>query len=111
MSNPTPTLEQKIAAALTAVDLISSDLSQLLIEADAAIAAADSTAEEERIKALDPALSPDPKQAREAMQDAEFVRDRLKTLLPRLEMRLGLRRASKRRCLRRRSSAYPAGPP
>ena len=87
MSNPTPTLEQKIAAALTAVDLISSDLSQLLIEANAAIAAADSTAEEERIKALDPALSPDPKQAREAMQDAEFVRDRLKTLLPRLEMR------------------------
>ena len=87
MSNPTPTLEQKIAAALTATDITSTDLSQLLVEADAAIAAADKTAEEERTKALDPALSPDPKQAREAMQDAEFVRDRLKTLLPRLETR------------------------
>jgi hypothetical protein len=87
MSNPTPTLEQKIAAALTAADVTSTDLSQLIAKADAAVAAADKTAEEERTKALDPALSPDPKQAREAMQNAEFVRDRLKTLLPRLETR------------------------
>jgi hypothetical protein len=65
----------------------STDLSQLLVEADAAIAAADSTAEEERIKALDPALSPDPKAARQAMEDAAFTRDRLQTLLPRLETR------------------------
>jgi hypothetical protein len=36
---------------------------------------------------LDPALSPDPKAARQAMEDAEFARDRLKTLLPRLETR------------------------
>ena len=98
MSNPTPTLEQKIAAALTAADVTSTDLSQLIAEADAAIAAAEKTAEEERTKALDPALSPDPKQAREAMQDAEFVRDRLKTLLPRLEVP-GDRRSRGPRCL------------
>jgi hypothetical protein len=86
MNNPMPTIEQQIAAALTA-DTTSSDINQLLGEVEAAIGAADKTAEEERTKALDPALSPDPKQAREAMQDAEFVRDRLKTLLPRLKTR------------------------
>jgi hypothetical protein len=37
---------------------------------------ADATAETERAKALDPALSPDAKAAREAMQSAEFSRDR-----------------------------------
>jgi predicted transcriptional regulator len=87
MSTSTLTLEQKIAAALTAADVSSTDLSQLIAEADSAIAAADKTAEEERTKALDPALSPDPKAAREAMQEAEFSRDRLKTLLPRLQAR------------------------
>jgi hypothetical protein len=34
-----------------------------------------------------PTLSPDPKAARQAMEDAEFARDRLKTLLSRLETR------------------------
>ena len=46
------------------------------------------TAEAERTKALDPALSPDAKSAREAMVAAEFDRDRLHTLLPRLQERL-----------------------
>ena len=78
-------LENRIATALAATDITSSDLSQLLVEADAAITAADNTAEEERAKALDPALSPDPKVARQAMEDAAFTRDRLKTLLPRLQ--------------------------
>src|SRR5262249_52985700 len=45
------------------------------------------TAESERAKALDPTLSPDPKAAREAMQTAEFARDRLRTVLPRLQKR------------------------
>ncbi len=39
-------------------------------------------------RALDPVLSPDPTAAREAMQAAEFVRDRLRTVLPRLHRRL-----------------------
>ena len=87
MSNPAPTLEQKIAAALTAADVSSTYLSQLIAETEVGITTADATAEQERERALDPVKSPDPKQARQAMQDAEFVRDRLKTLLPRLETR------------------------
>ena len=86
MSKP-PTLEQTISAALSAADVKSSDLADLITETESAIATADKTAGEERAKALDPALSPDPKAAREAMQDAEFSRDRLKTLLPRLQAR------------------------
>jgi hypothetical protein len=85
--NKPPTLEQNVAAALSAADVKSSDLADLIAETESAIATADKTAEEERAKALDPALSPDPKAAREAMQDAEFSRDRLKTLLPRLQAR------------------------
>jgi hypothetical protein len=80
-------LESRIAAALTADDITSSGLGELIAETETAITAADQAADEERVKALDPALSPDPKAAREAMQDAEFSRDRLKTLLPRLETR------------------------
>ena len=80
-------LENRIVAALAAIDITSTDLSQLLVEAEAAIAAADNAAEDERAKALDPALSPDPKAARQAMEDVLFMRDRLKTLLPRLQTR------------------------
>ena len=80
-------LENRIATALAAIDITSTDLSQLVVEAEAAISAADNAAEDERAKALDPALSPDPKAARQAMEDAAFMRDRLKTLLPRLQTR------------------------
>ena len=55
----------------------------LIAETETAIAAADEVAEAEREKALDPALSPDPKAAREAIQAAELARDRLRTLLSR----------------------------
>ena len=88
MSNPTPTLEQKIAAALTAADVTSTDLSQLIAETEAAITTADKTAEEERTKALDPVAVTRPEGRRvRRCRTAEFVRDRLKTLLPRLQAR------------------------
>ena len=45
-------------------------------------------ADEQRTKALDPVLSPDAAAAREAMQAAEFTRERLRTVLPRLQKRL-----------------------
>ena len=80
-------LENRITTVLAAIDITSTDLHQLVVEAEAAISAADNAAEDERAKALDPALSPDPKAARQAMEDAAFMRDRLKTLLPRLETR------------------------
>src|SRR5262245_2311023 len=85
MSHDGVPLENRIVTAMAATDITSSDLSELLGETDAAIAAADKTAEEERSKALDPVLSPDAKVARQAMEDAAFTRDRLRTLLPRLQ--------------------------
>ena len=80
-------LEHRIASALTDDAVTTAALSELIQETDAAIIAADATAESERAKALDPTLSPDPKAAREAMQTAEFARDRLRTVLPRLQKR------------------------
>jgi predicted transcriptional regulator len=81
----TSELEKKIATALADKDIASSNLAALIAETETAIAAADQAAEAEREKALDPALSPDPKAAREAIVAAEFARDRLRTLLPRLQ--------------------------
>jgi hypothetical protein len=83
MSKPS-TLESRIATALTATDIKSSNLATLIAETESAITTADKTAEEERTKALDPIASPDATKAREAMQAAEFSRDRLRTVLPRL---------------------------
>jgi hypothetical protein len=79
-------LEKQIAAALVD-DIASADLATLINEIETAISEADASAEAERAKALDPLLSPDPKAAREAMQAAEFARDRLRTVLPRLKER------------------------
>jgi hypothetical protein len=79
-------LEQRIASAL-ADEINSGDLAALISETEAAIARATATADEERVKALDPTLSPDATAAREAMQAAEFARDRLRTVLPRLKER------------------------
>jgi hypothetical protein len=80
-------LEQEIVAALADADITSSDLSALIETTEAAIPEADQAAETARKMALDPTLSPDAKAAREAMAAAEFARDRLKTLLPRLQVR------------------------
>jgi hypothetical protein len=79
-------LEQSIATALSS-DIASADLAALIAEVEAAIDAAGQAVETERTKALDPLLSPDPTKARAAMHDAAFTRDRLRTLLPRLQAR------------------------
>jgi predicted transcriptional regulator len=81
-------LEQEIVAALAGADVKSSDLSALIERTEAAIPETDQAAETARSKALDPVLSPDAKVAREAMAAAQFDRDRLHTLLPRLQERL-----------------------
>jgi hypothetical protein len=88
------TLEQEIVAALAGVDIASSDLSTLIERTERAIPEADQEAETARSMALDPVLSPDAKAARAAMEDAAFTRDRLKTLLPRLQERLQLAQAA-----------------
>ncbi len=84
----TPTLEQKISAALVDADIASADLSALVSASEAAIVAAERMAAAAKQKALDPALSPDPKVARATMEDAQFAATRLRTLLPRLQQRL-----------------------
>jgi hypothetical protein len=79
-------LEKKIASAL-ASDTMAVAIAALVAETQAAITQADTDAEVERAKALDPALSPDAAKARAAMEDAAFMRDRLRTVLPRLQQR------------------------
>jgi hypothetical protein len=85
MSNTT--LEKRIASAL-ADEIASTDLTVLITETETAINKADDIAKAERTNALDPVLSPDATAAREALQAAEFARDRLRNVLPRLQSRL-----------------------
>ena len=54
--NKLPTLEQRIAAALTSTDITSRDLAALIAEVEAAAAAADEDAIKAREEALDPAV-------------------------------------------------------
>jgi hypothetical protein len=87
-TEPTNTsLKQRIVSALVG-DIASGDLAALISDTEAAIARAAATADEERAKAVDPVLSPDAATARETVQAAEFARDRLRTVLPRLQSRL-----------------------
>jgi hypothetical protein len=81
----TSAIEKRVSTMLSSTDATSDDLASLIAETETAIAAADEAAEAEREKALDPALYPDPKAAREAIEAAEFARDRLRMLLPRLQ--------------------------
>jgi hypothetical protein len=87
------TLEERIAAALSS-DTASDVVAILIAEVETAIVAADKTADIEREKALDPLASPDAAKARALMEDAAFMRDRLRTVLPRLQQRLNELRAA-----------------
>jgi hypothetical protein len=81
----TSDLEQRIAAALSGDSLLdSAALSTLYADTEAAISAADTEAERERARAYEPALTPDPSAARQALDDAVFRADRLRVLLPRV---------------------------
>jgi hypothetical protein len=85
MSNPT--LEQRIAAALTLADITSSDLDKLIAEAEAAARSADENATKVREQALDPALTIDVAKIGAEVAAAELTRDRLQAALPRLRVR------------------------
>jgi hypothetical protein len=87
------TLEERIATALSA-DTASEVVAILIAEVETAIVAADKAAEMEREKTLDPLVSPDAAKARVSMEDAAFTRDRLRTVLPRLQQRLNELRAA-----------------
>src|SRR5262245_40394464 len=81
-------LEQKIASALADQAIASSAVAALVGEIVDAIAEAEAAAEAEREKALDLTVAPDAGEARKAMENAAFARDRLRTVLPKLRARL-----------------------
>lgn len=80
-------LETRIAAALTK-NIKSADLLALLQEVETAIVTAEADAAAQRVKALDVIASPDAATARDAVAAAEFARDRLRNVVPRLKARL-----------------------
>jgi hypothetical protein len=81
------TLEQRIASALTATDITSTDLAALIAEVEAAAQAADENATRTREEALDPGVVVDTAKVGAAVATAELARDRLRAALPRLETR------------------------
>jgi hypothetical protein len=87
-------LEQRIATALAADDIKSSDFAALIVETEVAATAADEAATKTREKALDPIVSPDATKERAAMEAAAFTHDRLRTVLPRLQQRFSKVRAA-----------------
>jgi hypothetical protein len=77
-------LERRIANAFSQ-RIASCEVAESIAETEKAIDAAETVAEDARVKAFDPIVSPDPVKARAAMEDAAFSRDRLRTVLPRLQ--------------------------
>ena len=67
--NKLPTIEQRIAAALTAADVTSTDLAGLIAEVEAAAQAADENAAKAREQALDPAVVVDTAKVGAAVAD------------------------------------------
>jgi hypothetical protein len=82
--NQTQSLERRIAAALDSSAITAANLAVLIDETEITITSA---AEAERAKALDPIASPDAAMAHGAMTEAAFMRERLRTMLPRLRER------------------------
>ena len=74
------TLEQRIAQALSDEKISSLDVADLLNETENASAEADRAAIEARELALDPIASPDANKARAAIEDANFMCARLRTV-------------------------------
>jgi len=79
-------LESRIVGALRG-GLSAAKLAALTDETEVAIRQAEANAEAQRQRSLDPLSSPDPRQARAAMEDAAFRSERLRSLLPRLQAR------------------------
>jgi hypothetical protein len=84
----TQSLEQKIIAALADANITTVTLNELLDATENGIEEAKRDAARQRELAFDPVLSPDPKAAREALDDSAILVGRLQTLQTRLERRL-----------------------
>jgi chromosome segregation ATPase len=99
-------LDDRIAAAF-ADSVKSSDVSALIAEAEGAAIASGEVAERARERALDPKLAANAvAEARREMDDAAFKRERLKTALSRLQVRL--KEAKAREENERRWTVYEA---
>ena len=84
----TTDLDGRIAAAFRDGQ-ISTDVAALIAEVEAALLSSNEVAERARERALDPELSAgEVVEARRAMEDAAFARDRLSVAVPRLQQRL-----------------------
>jgi hypothetical protein len=81
----TQDLDKRIGVALTTAS-VSADIAALIAEVEVALPTAVKAVERECIKAYDPTV--DAKKARQALADAEFVRDRLQAALAALQARL-----------------------
>jgi hypothetical protein len=80
-------LEQRIASALNAAAISTTELDKLIGEAEAAAQAADENATKVRAAALDPALTIDAAKVGAEVAAATLTRDRLRAALPRLRTR------------------------
>ena len=82
----TKSLEQRVVAALTAEPAPSpAELLTLIAALETGIAEANTAAETADKKFLDPVESPDVNKARALMESTQFVADRLRALLPRVQ--------------------------
>jgi hypothetical protein len=85
----TSLIEQTIATALANPRVTSVELAELIPGAEAALTAAEATAQAERQKSLDPIVSADTAEAEKAVWAAEFRRDRSGSFLSQLRQRIG----------------------
>jgi hypothetical protein len=86
---PAPlSVEERGVAALRDDALDATALAALVEQTTVALAEAEQAAAHERERAFDPTLTSNPKAAHAAMVEASFMADRLRTLLPRLQVRL-----------------------
>jgi hypothetical protein len=92
-------LEERITSALANPSVTSAELRGLIPETQAALTAAEATAQSEREKALNPVTSPDSAEAGQVVWTAEFRRDRLWSFLSHLRQRLVEVDASERAAL------------
>jgi hypothetical protein len=81
------TLGERIAAALTS-DIASTELMTLIADVETAFEEAAASIADERERALDPLAILDPNEARGAIENAEFARDRLRNALLPLRQKL-----------------------
>jgi hypothetical protein len=85
----TDALEKRIAAVLANGNAGSAELLELIAAVEAAALDADAVARVEHEKANDLIAAPDVKSAHDAVVISELRRDRLRSVLPRLQQRLG----------------------